>query len=107
MSASPPHDSARASDAPGLLRRSHSVRDWPFAWKLRGSVGFLLVIAALGVAGMLAPARHGRALTRELATRELAGLGLVLNIDRDGYQAVLGLNEAAHARDAAGRKRWL
>ncbi len=106
-SASPPHDAAPAADAPGLSRRSRSVRDWPFAWKLRGSVGFLLVIAALGVAGMLAPARRGRTLTHELATRELAGLGLVLNIDRDGYQAVLGLNEAAHARDAAGRKRWL
>jgi methyl-accepting chemotaxis protein len=107
MSASPPHASARASDAPGRSRRSRSVRDWPFAWKLRGSVGFLLLIAALGVAGMLAPARRNRTLTHELATRELAGLGLVLNIDRDAYQAVLGLNEAAHARDAAGRKRWL
>ncbi|HEV2146861.1 MAG TPA: methyl-accepting chemotaxis protein [Longimicrobiaceae bacterium] len=74
---------------------------------MRGSVGFLLVIAALGVAGMLSPARRNRALTHELANRELAGLGLVLNIDRDGYQAVLGLNEAAHAQDAAERKRWL
>jgi methyl-accepting chemotaxis protein len=107
MSASPPHESAREAPAPDRPRRSHSVRDWPFAWKLRGTVGVLLVIAALGVAGMLAPARQGRALTRELATRELAGLGLVLNMDRDGYQAVLGLNEAAHAWDAAGRQRWL
>ncbi|HEU0076124.1 MAG TPA: methyl-accepting chemotaxis protein [Longimicrobiaceae bacterium] len=107
MSASPPHDSAPATGAPGLSRRSRSVRDWPFAWKLRGSVGFLLVIAAMGVAGMLSPARRNRILTRELATRELAGLGLVLNIDRDAYQAVLGLNEAARARDAAGRSRWL
>ncbi|MET0399746.1 MAG: methyl-accepting chemotaxis protein [Longimicrobiaceae bacterium] len=106
-SAFPPHAAAPATDAPGLSRRSYAVRDWPFAWKLRGSVGFLLVIAALGVAGMLAPARHARSLTHELATRELAGLGLVLNIDRDGYQAVLGLNEAARARDAAGRRRWL
>ncbi|HEX7241275.1 MAG TPA: methyl-accepting chemotaxis protein [Longimicrobiaceae bacterium] len=86
---------------------SRSVRDWPFAWKLRGSVGFLLVIAAVGVAVMLSAARRNAVLTHELATRELAGLGLVLNIDRDGYQAVLGLGEAARARDAAGRGRWL
>jgi methyl-accepting chemotaxis protein len=84
-----------------------NARDWPFAWKLRGAVVFLLVIAALGTAAMLGYARQGRGLTRDLATRELAGLGLVLNIDRDGYQAVLGLAEATRAADAAGRETWV
>jgi len=37
----------------------------------------------------------------------MAGLGLVLNIDRDGYQAVLGLNRATHATTDADARRWL
>ncbi|HEU0054304.1 MAG TPA: hypothetical protein VFQ39_14050, partial [Longimicrobium sp.] len=49
-------------------------RDWPFAWKLRGVVVFLLLIAGAGTAAMQGYARQGRRLTAELATRELAGL---------------------------------
>ncbi|HEX2092621.1 MAG TPA: methyl-accepting chemotaxis protein [Longimicrobiaceae bacterium] len=84
-----------------------SVRDWPFAWKLRGGFALLLLIAAGCVAGILVPAGRSRVLTRELATRELAGLGLVLNIDRDGYQVVLALDRAAQAEDAETRRYWL
>ncbi|HEX5727330.1 MAG TPA: hypothetical protein VFX98_17795, partial [Longimicrobiaceae bacterium] len=84
-----------------------SVRDWPFAWKLRGAVLLLVLISAVGAAAMLGYTRRSRELTRTLAARELAGLGLVLNVDRDGYQAVLGLTQAAAAPSAEERGRWL
>ncbi|MDP9348561.1 MAG: hypothetical protein M3P24_05390, partial [Gemmatimonadota bacterium] len=80
-----------AGNAGGSARALLRPFDWPFAWKLRGGVAVLLLVAALGVAGILVPVARNRAVTRALATRELAGLGLVLNVDRDGYQAVVGL----------------
>jgi len=70
-------------------------------------MGLLLLIAALGVAAMLASANQARARAHDLAAREMAGLGLVLNIDRDAYQAVLALSRAAHAADAGEMRRWL
>jgi HAMP domain-containing protein len=97
---------ARSGGEPGRSRLP-AVRDWPFARKLRGAVLFLLVISALGTALMLGYGRRSRALTRDLAARELAGLGLVLNVDRDGYQAVLGLTQAARAAEPRERARWL
>jgi|GEM_PF-1806369 len=87
--------------------RLFSVRDWNFAWKLRGAVGTLLLIAAAGTLVILGYSRQNRERTHVLAARELAGLGLVLNVDRDAYQAVLGLQQAARAADDAGRKQWL
>ncbi|HET7464608.1 MAG TPA: methyl-accepting chemotaxis protein, partial [Longimicrobium sp.] len=82
-------------------------RTWPFAWKLRAGMGVLLLIAALGVAAMLTAALRARRRADALSQREMAGLGLVLNIDRDGYQSVLGLNRAAHAATDAESRKWL
>jgi methyl-accepting chemotaxis protein len=87
--------------------RSLSVRDWPFAWKLRGAVLALLLIAAAGELAMLGYGARIRERTHQLAAQELAGLGLVLNVDRDAYQSVVGLQQASRAADAAGRRRWL
>jgi len=84
-----------------------AVRDWPFAWKLRGAMFALVLVAAVGVAGMLLYARRNQALTRDLSRRELAGLALVLNVDRDAYQMLVGLHRAARAGDVAERTRWL
>ncbi|HEU4561536.1 MAG TPA: methyl-accepting chemotaxis protein [Longimicrobium sp.] len=83
------------------------TRAWPFAWKLRAGMGVLLLIAALGVAAMLAAELRARERTQALATREMAGLGLVLNIDRDAYQAVLALDQAANAASDADSGKWL
>jgi methyl-accepting chemotaxis protein len=87
--------------------RYRSVRAWPFAWKLRGAVIALLLIAAAGELAMLGYVARIRQRTEQLAALELAGLGLVLNVDRDAYQSVVGLQQASRAADAAGRERWL
>ena len=87
--------------------RPRAVRDWPFAWKLRGAVVFLLAIAALGMADMLRHGRRSAQLTRTLAETELVGQGLVLNVDRDAYQAVVGLDEALRVSDPAERTKWI
>jgi len=83
------------------------ARGWTFASKLRAAMGLLMLIGGLGMALMLGSVLRGRARARALSEREMAGLGLVLNIDRDAYQAVLGLNAAGHARDSAQVNRWL
>jgi len=87
--------------------RPTHARSWPFAWKLRAGLGVILLIVTVGVGAMLATALRARALAGTLATREMAGLGLVLNIDRDAYQAVLGLTGAAHATNDADTRKWL
>jgi methyl-accepting chemotaxis protein len=84
-----------------------AIRDWPFAWKLRGAMFTLVLVAAVGVAGMLLYARRNQALTRGLSGREMAGLALVLNVDRDAYQMLVALHRAARAGDAAERTHWL
>lgn len=88
-------------------RRIRSLRDWPFAWKLRGGILLLLALSTLGTAAVIDRARVSRDLTRELAEVELAGLGLVLNVDRDAYQTVTGVHEAARASDSAARAKWV
>jgi methyl-accepting chemotaxis protein len=87
--------------------RRFSVRAWPFAWKLRGAVLALLAIAAAGELAMLGYVGRIRERTHLLASQELAGLGLVLNVDRDAYQSIVGLQQASRAPNAAGRARWL
>lgn len=97
--------------SPPVPRRSASAalspRDWSFGWKLRGAIALLLLLSSLGTALVTSRARAARDLTRTLAEVELAGLGLVLNIDRDAYQAVVGLEQGARAADAAARARWV
>jgi methyl-accepting chemotaxis protein len=97
----------QADPSPGAPFRPLSITDWPFAWKLRGAVCVLLLIAAAGVLAMLASSGRIRERAHQLSTRELAGLGLVLNVDRDAYQSIVGLQQAARATDAAERTRWL
>jgi methyl-accepting chemotaxis protein len=87
--------------------RPFSVADWPFAWKLRGAVSALLLIAAAGVLAMLGYSGRIRERAHHLSTHELAGLGLVLNVDRDAYQSVVGLQQAARAATGEDRARWL
>jgi methyl-accepting chemotaxis protein len=84
-----------------------AIRDWSFAWKLRGAMFALVLLAAVGVTGMLLYARRNQTLTRELSAREMAGLSLVLNVDRDAYQMLVGLHRAAAAGDVAERTQWL
>ena len=96
-------DPSRPRQAAARRARLASVRAWPFAWKLRAGVALLLLVAAVGVAVMLGLADRNRDVTRALAGRELAGVALVLNIDRDAYQAVLALVRAAHDPHAGER----
>src|SRR6185436_4644360 len=56
---------------------------------------------------MLLYARRNRTSSEQLADLEMKGLGLVLNIDRDAYQAILGLTRAFVARSATERETWL
>ncbi len=102
QSLSPPRDTPARPHA-----RMRAIRDWPFAWKLRGTMFALVLLAAVGVGGMLLYARRNQALTRELSGRELAGLALVLNVDRDAYQMLVALHRAARAGDVAERTHWL
>ncbi|HEX2206160.1 MAG TPA: methyl-accepting chemotaxis protein [Longimicrobium sp.] len=95
------------SSAGASRARFRSVRAWPFAWKLRGAVVALLLIAAAGEVAMLGYGARIRERTHQLASLELAGLGLVLNVDRDAYQSVVGLQQASRSADAAARQRWL
>jgi methyl-accepting chemotaxis protein len=78
-----------------------------FAWKVRLALGVLLAIAGAGGVVTLVQATTNRSASSRLADREVRGLGLVLNIDRDGYQALLGLARAEAASDPEARTRWL
>ena len=78
-----------------------------FAWKVRFALGVMVAIAAAGGLVTLVQATFTRSTSEHLADREVRGLGLVLNIDRDGYQALLGLARAEAATDAQVRGQWL
>jgi len=96
-----------APEGPTSITPASRAKGWTFAWKLRAAMGALLLIGGVGMALMLGAVLRGRVRARTLSGREMAGLGLVLNIDRDAYQAVLGLNAAGHGRDTAEVQRWL
>jgi len=98
---------AAAPERPSTRTPGRRGGDWSFAWRLRAAMGLLLLIGALGLGAMLAAVLRARSDARALSAREMAGLGLVLNIDRDAYQAVLGLSRAARATDPGEARRWL
>jgi len=95
----------QAESSPGTRR--FSIRAWPFAWKLRGAVCTLLLIAAAGELAMLGYGGRIRERAHHLSALELAGLGLVLNVDRDAYQSIVALQQASRTADNEGRQRWL
>ncbi len=95
------------SNASGAPLSNRSRRWSSFAWKVSGILGAFVVLAIIGGATVLHFANVSRELTNRLADREVQGLGLVLNIDRDGYQSVLGLSRAQSAASAEERKDWL
>jgi methyl-accepting chemotaxis protein len=101
------HPDPPRSDASAGRARTLSPRDWPFAWKLRATLLLLSLIPAVGLLLVLGYVRRTQVLTGGLAEREMAGVALVLNTDRDGYQAVLALHKAAEADDAATLVKWL
>jgi methyl-accepting chemotaxis protein len=104
--ASPAHSTA-ISERTGTFPRLASRRFSSFAWKLRSVLGLLLLISVVGGGAMLLYARRNHTLVERLADSEMKGLGLVLNIDRDAYQAMLGLTKADAARTAEEREQWL
>ncbi|HSM36184.1 MAG TPA: methyl-accepting chemotaxis protein [Longimicrobiales bacterium] len=84
-----------------------STRDWPILAKLLSMVGAVLVLTTLLVLWIAGrSAEEGRQIDR-LAFQEVGGLRLVLNIDRDVYQAALGLSHAAFGDDPTHRSEWL
>ncbi len=95
---------AAAGSGGGLLRL---LRDLPFFWKLGGIFALVFVGAATGIALLANRAYFATSSAHRMASLEMAGVALVLNIDRDAYQAALGLHEAAFAQDQATRTKWL
>ncbi len=87
--------------------RGLSTRDWPILLKLLAMVGAVLVLATALVLTLANRAADQARTVDALAYQEVGGLGKVLNIDRDAYQAALGLANAAAARDDRVRARWL
>jgi methyl-accepting chemotaxis protein len=92
---------------PARTGRLRALSDWPFAWKLRAAMLSLLLLATVGVAGLLAFAHRTQSQARGLSGREMAGLSLVLNVDRDAYQMLLALHRAARAEELPERTRWI
>ncbi|MDB4951780.1 MAG: methyl-accepting chemotaxis protein [Gemmatimonadetes bacterium] len=75
-------------------RSSFSPRDWPFLWKLVAGLGVMLAVALGGILTISARAAQQRAIAVRLSEQEMAGVVLVLNLDRDGYQGMLTLLRA-------------
>jgi methyl-accepting chemotaxis protein len=78
-----------------------SFGDWPFRRKLTAAVALLVAVSAAATAFLVRAADREQAWVAQLSDREMPGIQLVLNIDRDGYQATLALNQAAVAPDSA------
>jgi methyl-accepting chemotaxis protein len=99
----PPPSIATHGSRPSVL----STRDWPILAKMLAMVGAVLALTAalvLWIAGRAV--EEGHQIDR-LAHQEVGGMGLVLNIDRDLYQAALGLSHGAFADDPEHREEWL
>jgi len=99
-------DGGRANDGPARAR-GLSTRDWPILVKLLAMVGAILALSSALVLTLAERAAHEADTVDRLAFQEVGGLGLILNIDRDGYQAALGLSNAAAAIDDSARSEWL
>ena len=91
----------------GTRRVRLSTRDWPILIKLLAMVGAVLVMTTALVVVLADRAGEESSLIDNLANQEVYGLGKVLNIDRDVYQAALGLSHAASAREAEHRAQGL
>ncbi len=89
------------------LTRWLSLRDRSFFWKLIAGFGVFFVAALVGIGMLATRARREAAGADRLASLEFAGVALILNIDRDAYQAAQGLDQAALAQDAQQRDKWL
>jgi methyl-accepting chemotaxis protein len=76
---------------------SFSPRDWPFVWKLLGGLAVLLAVGLGGILTLSARAARERDVATRLSEQEMAGVALVLNMDRDSYQGMLGLMQAGLA----------
>ncbi|HEX8393264.1 MAG TPA: methyl-accepting chemotaxis protein [Longimicrobium sp.] len=72
-----------------------AVRHWRFRTKLVAAVTLLMGASALSIAFLVRRADAERDVMNQLTAREMPGIQLVLNVDRDGYQAVLALSQAA------------
>jgi len=93
--------------ANGSFASRMSTRDWPILAKLLAMVGAVLVLTAILVLFLAGRAAEEARKIDRLAFQEVGGLRLVLNIDRDVYQAALGLSHGAFADDSAHRAEWL
>ncbi|MEN8376871.1 MAG: methyl-accepting chemotaxis protein [Gemmatimonadota bacterium] len=87
--------------------RAWSMRNWPILWKLLAMVAVILALTTALVLSLISRAGDEAETVDRLAFQEVGGLGRVLNIDRDAYQAALGLAHAAAAVDPTERDRWL
>ncbi|MBW3570945.1 MAG: HAMP domain-containing protein [Gemmatimonadetes bacterium] len=106
VSPSPPQASMRSTPHARWADFAQPA-NWPFALKLSASILLLGLAATLGLLSVARSAEVERSAARRLSGREIAGLGLVLNIDRDSYQAVVGISEALSSREASSRPRWI
>jgi len=89
------------------LSRWLTLRDRSFFWKLVSGFGVFFLAALVGIGVLTTRARQESAAADRMARLEFAGVALVLNIDRDAYQAAQGLDQAALALDARQREQWL
>jgi methyl-accepting chemotaxis protein len=84
-----------------------STRDWPILGKLLAMVGAVLALTTALVLFLAQRAGEEADMIDRLAYQEVGGLGKILNIDRDGYQASLSLAHAAFAANGDRRAEWL
>lgn len=77
--------------------------------KILGLSGILIGIAGILVTSSLLAGGNSREALHEVSTRDLPSTLLLLNIDRDAYQSILALEQAAttSADDVQGRKSLL
>ncbi len=107
LRAAAPHAPQNGASANGRRTSLLSTRDWPILAKLLAMVGAVLLLTAALVLFLASRSTTEARMIDRLAHQEVGGLSFVLNIDRDIYQAALGLSHAAFAEDSAQRAEWL